>query len=66
MPIAGGTATKIADLDNLNLGGVPAGLSLDPVTQQLYISAAYYDAPGGGGYPKRSERERKPPACLSA
>ena len=51
MPIAGGTATKIADLDNLNLGGVPAGLSLDPATQQLYVSTAYYDAPGGGGYP---------------
>ncbi len=51
MAIAGGTATKIADLDNLNLGGVPTGLSLDPVLQQLYISTAYYDAPGGGGYP---------------
>lgn len=50
MSIAGGTATKIADLDNLYIG-VPAGLSLDPVTQQLYISTAYYDAPGGGGYP---------------
>jgi Ca2+-binding RTX toxin-like protein len=48
MPIAGGIATKIADLDNLNSGGVPAGLSLDPVTQQLYISTAYYDAPGEG------------------
>jgi len=48
MPITGGTATKIADLDNLNAGGVPAGLSLDPITQQLYISTAYYDAPGSG------------------
>jgi len=48
MSITGGTATKIADLDNLNAGGVPAGLSLDPITQQLYISTAYYDAPGSG------------------
>lgn len=51
MSVAGGTATKIADLDNLNLGGVPTGLSLDAATHQLYISTAYYDAPGGGGYP---------------
>ena len=48
MPISGGTATKIADLDNLNLAGVPTGLSLDPATHQLYISTAYYDAPGTG------------------
>ena len=41
MSIAGGTATKITDLDNLNSGGVPAGLSLDPVSQQLYISTAF-------------------------
>lgn len=51
MSISGGAATKIADLDNLNLGGAPAGLSLDPVTQQLYVTTAYYDAPGSGGYP---------------
>jgi hypothetical protein len=51
MSINGGTATKIMDLDNLNLGGVPSGLSLDPVTQQLYVSLAYYDPPAGGGYP---------------
>ena len=38
MSIAGGTATKIADLDNLNAAGIPTGLSLDPITQQLYIS----------------------------
>ena len=41
MSITGGTATKITDLDNLNSGGVPAGLSLDPVSQQLYISTAF-------------------------
>jgi hypothetical protein len=34
MPITGGTATKIADLDNVNIG-VPTGLSLDPNSQQL-------------------------------
>ncbi|MGB9365778.1 MAG: Ig-like domain-containing protein [Xanthobacteraceae bacterium] len=50
MSTAGGTATKIADLDNVNIG-VPAGLSLDPNSQQLYISLAFFDAPGGGGYP---------------
>src|SRR5204862_5088920 len=42
IPINGGTATNIADLDNLNSGGVPSGLSLDPVTQQLYISTAFF------------------------
>ena len=58
MPITGGTATKIADLDNLNAAGIPTGLSLDPVTQQLYITTSYFDAPGGGGY--RTIRPRTP------
>jgi hypothetical protein len=50
MSITGGTATKIADLDNVNIG-IPAGLSFDPNSEQLYISLSYFDAPGGGGYP---------------
>jgi VCBS repeat-containing protein len=52
MPIAGGTATKIMDLDNLHLGdSVPAGLTLDPVKQQLYINTAWFDPVAPGPYP---------------
>ena len=45
MPIGGGTATKILDIDNVNLGNsIAAGLSLDPVSQQLYVSLARYSS----------------------
>jgi hypothetical protein len=52
MPIAGGTATKILDIDNVHLGdSVAAGLTLDAQSQQLYVSLAYYDPAAAGSYP---------------
>ena len=66
MPIAGGTATKIADLDNLNIGGIPTGLSLDPYSQQLYITTVLFRCAGRRRISERSDRERKPHAGLSA